>query len=102
MNFVEVISCCECLSFWSIISFSFLFLQHFTPLLHLCPQLSSLLMFVLTLQVIPKTFSDNLKKNLPQSATLKGPSGLTWDVELTTNDDATFFNHGWQKFVMLV
>ncbi|KAK7825785.1 b3 domain-containing protein rem16 [Quercus suber] len=78
---------------------NFLFLQHFTPLLHLCPQLSSLLMFVLTLQVIPKTFSNNLRKKLPQSATLKGPSGLTWDVELTTNDDATFFNHSWQKFV---
>nr|POE78167.1 b3 domain-containing protein rem16 [Quercus suber] len=56
-------------------------------------------MFVLTLQVIPKTFSNNLRKKLPQSATLKGPSGLTWDVELTTNDDATFFNHIWQKFV---
>ncbi|XP_030940170.1 B3 domain-containing protein At5g57720-like [Quercus lobata] len=55
--------------------------------------------FSQNLKVIPKTFSDNLKKKLPQSATLKGPSGLTWDVELTTNDDATFFNHGWQKFV---
>ncbi|KAK7825773.1 b3 domain-containing protein rem16 [Quercus suber] len=50
-------------------------------------------------EVIPKTFSNNLRKKLPQSATLKGPSGLTWDVELTTNDDATFFNHIWQKFV---
>ena len=93
------ISYCECLSLWSIISFSLLFLQHLTPLLHLCPQLSSLLMFALTLQVIPKTFSDNLKKKLPQSATLKGPSGLTWDVELTTNDDTMFFNHGWKNFV---
>ncbi|KAK9997633.1 hypothetical protein SO802_022319 [Lithocarpus litseifolius] len=55
--------------------------------------------FSQNLKVIPKTFSDNLKKKLPQSATLKGPSGLTWDVELTTNDGATFFNHGWQNFV---
>lgn len=48
---------------------------------------------------IPKKFVDNLKKKLPQSVTLKGPSGLTWNVDLTTNDDTVFFNHGWQEFV---
>ncbi|KAM3710511.1 hypothetical protein ACJW31_01G035100 [Castanea mollissima] len=48
---------------------------------------------------IPKKFVDNLKKKLPQSVTLKGPSGLTWDVELKTIDDTLFFNHGWQEFV---
>ncbi|KAK4599586.1 hypothetical protein RGQ29_009575 [Quercus rubra] len=48
---------------------------------------------------IPKKFVDNVKKKLPQSVTLKGPSGLTWDVELKTIDDTLFFNHGWQEFV---
>ncbi|KAL0017294.1 hypothetical protein SO802_004363 [Lithocarpus litseifolius] len=48
---------------------------------------------------IPKKFVDNVKKKLPQGVTLKGPSGLTWDVELKTIDDILFFNHGWQEFV---
>ncbi|GMY09767.1 B3 domain-containing protein REM16-like [Fagus crenata] len=48
---------------------------------------------------IPQKFVDNLKKKLPQSVILKGPSGLTWNVDLTTNDDTLFFNHGWQEFV---
>jgi|UniRef100_A0A2N9J3W5 hypothetical protein len=56
-------------------------------------------MFVLKFQAIPQKFVDNLKKKLPQSVTLKGPSGLTWNVDLTTNDDTLFFNHGWQEFV---
>ncbi|KAF5445028.1 hypothetical protein F2P56_034111 [Juglans regia] len=48
---------------------------------------------------IPKKFVDNLKKKLPESVVLKGPSGLTWNVGLTSNDDTLFFNHGWQEFV---
>ncbi len=70
--------------------------QHIFPAT-LCP--SSLTMFVLKFQAIPQKFVDNLKKKLPQSVTLKGPSGLTWNVDLTTNDDTLFFNHGWQEFV---
>lgn len=31
--------------------------------------------------------------------TLKGPSGATWDVGLTSNDNKLYFKHGWQDFV---
>ena len=91
------------MTFWSVSTARF----WFVVLAALCPFLaflssivySSLPMFVLTMQAIPKKFVDNLKKKLPQSVTLKGPSGLTWDVELKTIDDTLFFNHGWQEFV---
>ncbi|CAI8584222.1 unnamed protein product [Vicia faba] len=48
---------------------------------------------------LPKTFSDNIKKNLPESVTLKGPSGMLWNIELTTRDDTFYFRHGWKQFV---
>ncbi|KAJ9166163.1 hypothetical protein P3X46_020948 [Hevea brasiliensis] len=48
---------------------------------------------------IPEHFTKNLRKKLPQVMTLRGPSGLTWQVVLTTNDDTMFFNHGWEEFV---
>ncbi|KAJ7958095.1 B3 domain-containing protein [Quillaja saponaria] len=48
---------------------------------------------------LPKKFSDYMKKKLPENVTLKGSSGLVWDVQLTTMDDTLFFTHGWQQFV---
>lgn len=48
---------------------------------------------------IPEQFTRNLRKKLPKLVTLKGPSGSTWQVGLTTNDDTVFFNHGWEEFV---
>lgn len=51
------------------------------------------------MQAIPKKFSNNLKKKLPESVILKGPGGGTWRVGVTTTDDSLFFKHGWQEFV---
>lgn len=51
------------------------------------------------LQPIPLKFSENLRKKLPEIVTLKGPSGNTWQVELSTNEDIMFFRHGWEEFV---
>ncbi|WJX15845.1 hypothetical protein P8452_05943 [Trifolium repens] len=48
---------------------------------------------------LPKTFSDNVKKKLPENVTLKGPSGVLWDVGLTTKDDVVYFTNGWQQFL---
>ncbi|KAJ4824032.1 hypothetical protein Tsubulata_007428 [Turnera subulata] len=48
---------------------------------------------------IPKKFSSNLRKKLPQVVTLKGPSGSSWKVGLVTSDDTTFFRNGWEKFI---
>ncbi|XP_058731657.1 uncharacterized protein LOC131603372 [Vicia villosa] len=48
---------------------------------------------------LPKTFSDNIKKNLPESVTLKGPGGMLWNIELTTRDNTLYLTHGWQQFV---
>ncbi|GAU15369.1 hypothetical protein TSUD_04380 [Trifolium subterraneum] len=48
---------------------------------------------------LPKTFSDNVKKKLQENVTLKGPSGIVWDVGLTTRDDTLYFTNGWQQFV---
>ncbi|OMO74942.1 hypothetical protein COLO4_26418 [Corchorus olitorius] len=48
---------------------------------------------------IPKKFAFKLRNKLPETATLKGPSGLTWSVELTRNGDALFFTNGWAEFV---
>ncbi|KAL0557991.1 hypothetical protein IC582_006553 [Cucumis melo] len=49
--------------------------------------------------VIPDKFSNNLKNKLPATVTLKGPSGATWDVGLSTSDDKLCFKRGWQEFV---
>ncbi|KAK2398498.1 B3 domain-containing protein REM16 [Trifolium repens] len=48
---------------------------------------------------LPKTFSNNVKKKLPEIVTLKGPSGVVWNVGLTTRDDTLYFTIGWQQFV---
>ncbi|KAI5598265.1 hypothetical protein BDE02_02G119800 [Populus trichocarpa] len=48
---------------------------------------------------IPEKFSNHLKKKLPENVILKGPSGGTWQVELTTDDDTMFFKNGWEEFV---
>jgi hypothetical protein len=40
-----------------------------------------------------------LKNKLLENVTLKGPSGSTWQVELTTDDNTMFFKHGWEEFV---
>lgn len=53
----------------------------------------------LNLQAIPKKFSDNLKKKLPDVVTLRGPSGAAWTVGITTKEHTMFFKHGWQEFV---
>jgi len=55
--------------------------------------------FILLLQALPKTFSDNLKNKLPANVTLKGPSGVVWDIGLTTRDDKVYSTDGWQQFV---
>jgi hypothetical protein len=51
------------------------------------------------LQALPKAFSDNLKKKLPENVTLKGPSGVVWNIGLTTKEDTVYFTNGWQGFV---
>ncbi|XWS21122.1 hypothetical protein CRYUN_Cryun30bG0028400 [Craigia yunnanensis] len=51
------------------------------------------------LQQIPEKFVKNIKKKLPDTVTLKGPSGIIWDVGLTADDDTLFFDHGWKFFV---
>ncbi|KAK7383089.1 hypothetical protein VNO78_28757 [Psophocarpus tetragonolobus] len=48
---------------------------------------------------LPKSFSDNLKKKLPENVTLKGPSGVAWNIGITTRDDTLYFEHGWEQFV---
>ncbi|MBA0792544.1 hypothetical protein Gohar_017037 [Gossypium harknessii] len=50
---------------------------------------------------IPEKFAKNIKKKLPETVTLKGPSGIIWDVRLTVDDDddTLFFNGGWKTFV---
>ncbi|KAK7321719.1 hypothetical protein VNO77_32607 [Canavalia gladiata] len=48
---------------------------------------------------IPKAFSDNLKKKLPENVSLKGPNGIVWSVGLITRNDTLYFTHGWQQFV---
>jgi len=55
--------------------------------------------FILLLQALPKTFSDNLKKKLPENVTIKGPSGIVWNIGLTTRGDTIYFTNGWQQFV---
>ncbi|GLT58114.1 hypothetical protein SLA2020_310360 [Shorea laevis] len=48
---------------------------------------------------LPEKFAKHFKKKLPETVTLKSPSGFTWDVGLTTNADTLFFDRGWQTFV---
>ena len=55
--------------------------------------------FILLLQALPKTFSDNLKKKLPENVSLKGPSGVVWNIGLTARGDTIYFTNGWEQFV---
>jgi hypothetical protein len=56
--------------------------------------------FIFEFQALPKTFSNNVKKKLPENVTLRGPSGVVWNVGLTTRDDTLlYFTNGWQQFV---
>ncbi|XVE69980.1 hypothetical protein DITRI_Ditri10aG0034800 [Diplodiscus trichospermus] len=48
---------------------------------------------------IPEKFAKNIKKKLPETVTLKGPSGVIWDVGMTADEDTLFFDHGWKNFV---
>ncbi|KAK8623362.1 hypothetical protein V6N13_118248 [Hibiscus sabdariffa] len=48
---------------------------------------------------IPEKFAKNVKKRLPETVTLKGPSGVIWDVGVTEDDDTLFFCDGWKTFV---
>jgi len=54
--------------------------------------------FIILSQALPKTFSDNLKKKLPENVTLKGPSGVEWNVGLETRDNTVYFVDGWHQF----
>jgi hypothetical protein len=54
--------------------------------------------FIFEFQALPKTFSNNVKK-LPENVTLRGPSGVVWNVGLITRDDTLYFTNGWQQFV---
>ncbi|AES59522.1 plant-specific B3-DNA-binding domain protein [Medicago truncatula] len=48
---------------------------------------------------LPKIFSDNLKKKLPENVTLKGPSGVVWNIGLNTRGESVYFVDGWRRFV---
>ena len=51
------------------------------------------------LQEIPEKIAKNIKRKLPETAILKGPSGIIWDVGLTADDHTLFFDRGWEIFV---
>ncbi|XP_055960185.1 B3 domain-containing protein REM16-like [Mercurialis annua] len=48
---------------------------------------------------IPEKFTRNLIKKLPDTVTLKGPSGTAWEVGLISHDNILHFSRGWQEFV---
>ncbi|KAF9687601.1 hypothetical protein SADUNF_Sadunf02G0110300 [Salix dunnii] len=48
---------------------------------------------------IPEIFARHMRRKLPDTVNLKGPSGSAWEVGLTTYNNTLFFNHGWQEFV---
>ncbi|KAJ4701835.1 B3 domain-containing protein [Melia azedarach] len=48
---------------------------------------------------IPEKVARNLKKKLPLSVSLKGPSGFMWVVGITARDNTLYFCHGWPEFV---
>lgn len=49
---------------------------------------------------IPEKFAKNIRKKLPETVTVKGPSGIIWDLGLTADGDTLFFNDGWRNFVL--
>lgn len=53
----------------------------------------------LVLQEIPE-IAKNIRKKLPETVTVKGPSGIIWDLGLTADGDTLFFNDGWRNFVL--
>lgn len=48
---------------------------------------------------IPKKFANNMGEKLSETVALKGPTGASWTVGLTSSGDALFFKKGWKKFV---
>ncbi|KAE9588435.1 putative transcription factor B3-Domain family [Lupinus albus] len=83
-------SCEKCISWADDIYWSHFQVLHFAHFL--CTDFDQHL-------ALPKTFSDNLKKKLPEKAGLRGPGGVVWKIGLTTRDDTLYFTHGWQEFV---
>ncbi|MCD7469810.1 hypothetical protein HAX54_009060 [Datura stramonium] len=51
------------------------------------------------LQAFPQKFAKNLRAKLKDYVSLKGPSGATWSVGLTGNENSLFLKHGWKEFV---
>ncbi|GMI91212.1 hypothetical protein like AT4G33280 [Hibiscus trionum] len=49
---------------------------------------------------IPEKFAKHTKKMLPETVTVKGPSGIKWDLGLTADDGTLFFEGGWKNFVL--
>lgn len=48
---------------------------------------------------MPKKFCCNLRNKLPESVTLRGPSGNKWNVALVREDGALILKDGWETFV---
>ncbi|XVE55966.1 hypothetical protein DITRI_Ditri03aG0199600 [Diplodiscus trichospermus] len=48
---------------------------------------------------IPGKFAKHIRKKLPETVNLKGPSGIIWVVGLKEEDDTLFFDRGWENFV---
>lgn len=51
------------------------------------------------LQAIPQKFAQKLRAKLEDYVCLKGPSGATWNVRMTGNEDSLFLKHGGKEFV---
>ncbi|KAK8585061.1 hypothetical protein V6N13_139000 [Hibiscus sabdariffa] len=49
---------------------------------------------------IPEKFAKHMMKKLPETVTVKGPSGIEWDLGLTADDDTLFFDGGWKNFAL--
>ncbi|KAK2973296.1 hypothetical protein RJ640_029746 [Escallonia rubra] len=48
---------------------------------------------------IPLGFLKHMSDETSGSASLMGPSGKTWEVNLMKNNESLFFNKGWSAFV---
>ncbi|XP_050236573.1 B3 domain-containing protein REM16-like [Mercurialis annua] len=48
---------------------------------------------------IPEKFTRKLLRKLPDTVTLKGPSGTAWEVSLTAHENTFLFSRGWPEFV---
>ncbi|KAL4333918.1 hypothetical protein GQ457_07G025890 [Hibiscus cannabinus] len=49
---------------------------------------------------IPEKFAKHMKEKLPETVTVKGPSGIIWNLGLRSDDGTMFFEGGWKKFVL--